>query len=228
MIRVLAVDDEPLSADEHRASVERLPGFRVVGVAHSGREALRVLAGEEVDLVLLDFFLPDMNGLDVCRALRARGQVVDVVAVTSARDVDVVRSAVASGVVQYLLKPFTFALFRDKLERYADYRRDVDVSGGEAAQADVDRALGRLRGSSEETALPKGLSAATFDAVLQAVRQEQAPVSASWVADALGISRVTARRYLEHLVDVGSASRALRYGATGRPGHLYTWGRRTP
>ena len=225
-LRVLVVDDEPLLAEAHRAYVERMPGFEVVGVVHSGRDALRALAaGSTVDLVLLDFYLPDAGGLDVIRALRARGDLVDVIAVTSARDVDVVRAAVAGGVVQYLLKPFAFAAFRDKLERYADYRRQVGEPGDEAAQADVDRALGLLRGS-EEAALPKGLSSGTFTAVVQAVREAEAPLSASDIGDTLGISRVTARRYLEHLVDVGQAERAPRYGGTGRPEHLYAWRRR--
>ena len=224
-IRVLVVDDEPLLAEAHRAYVERVAGFEVVGVVNAGGDALRFLAGREVDLVLLDFYLPDMGGLDVIRALRARGDVVDVIAVTSARDVAVVRAAVAGGVVQYLLKPFTFSAFRDKLERYADYRRQVAAPGGEAAQADVDRALGLLRGSGE-AALPKGLSSGTFDAVVRAVREARSPVSASDLGDALGISRVTARRYLEHLVDVGSAERAPKYGGTGRPEHVYAWRRR--
>ncbi len=114
---------------------------------------------------------------------------------------------------------------RDKLERYADYRRSVSTSGEQAAQADVDRALGLLRGSQGAT-LPKGLSAGTADAVADALRQADAPLSASDLAEALGISRVTARRYLEHLVDIGNAQRAPRYGGTGRPEHLYAWRRR--
>ena len=221
-IRVLVVEDDPLLAAAHRQYVERLPGFDVVGVVNAGGDALRFVAAHAVDLVLLDFYLPDMGGLDVCRALRARGLVVDVMAVTSARDVAVVRAAVASGVVQYLLKPFTFSAFRDKLERYAEYRRSVGRSGEQAAQADVDRALRQLRGS-EEAALPKGLSSETFEAVAGAVRSAAGPLSASDLGDALGISRVTARRYLEHLADLGSAERSVRYGGAGRPEHLYVW-----
>ncbi|MGE5765531.1 MAG: response regulator, partial [Mycobacterium leprae] len=98
-IRTLVVDDEPLIAEAHRAFVERLTGFAVVGVVHSGGEALRFVAQHAVDLVLLDFYLPDVGGLDVCRTLRARGHTVDIIAVTSARDLDVVRAAVAQGVV---------------------------------------------------------------------------------------------------------------------------------
>ena len=124
-IRVLVVEDDALLADAHRELVGRVAGFEVTGVARSGGEALRFLAAREVDLVLLDIYLPDIGGLEVVRAMRARGLTTDVIAVTSARDLDVVRAAVSQGVVQYLLKPFTFAALRDKLGRYADYRRQV-------------------------------------------------------------------------------------------------------
>ncbi|MEO3818841.1 response regulator [Plantactinospora sp. B24E8] len=217
-IRVLVVEDEPLLADAHRAYTERVPGFRVVGVAHTAREAMAALradGGAGVDLVLLDFRLPDLHGLDVCRALRAAGSVTDVLAVTSARDLAVVRAAVALGVTHYLLKPFTFAAFRDKLERYAEYRRQALVDGTVDAQHEVDRMFATLRGADADT-LPKGLGTQTLDAVLAALRAEPG-LSATEVSARTGISRVTARRYLEHLVDVGRVARSPRYGAPGRP-----------
>ncbi|GFJ88100.1 response regulator [Phytohabitans rumicis] len=96
-IRVLVVEDEPLIAEAHRAYTERVTGFSVVGVAHTARDAMAVLRGEPVDLVLLDLNLPDKHGLDVCRALRAAGSGTDVLAVTSARDIAMVRAAVALG-----------------------------------------------------------------------------------------------------------------------------------
>ncbi|MEE6261896.1 response regulator [Plantactinospora sonchi] len=218
VIRVLVVEDEPLLADAHRAYTERVPGFQVVGVAHTAREAMAALradGGAGVDLVLLDFRLPDLHGLDVCRALRAAGSDTDVLAVTSARDLAMVRAAVALGVTHYLLKPFTFAAFRDKLERYAEYRRQALVDGTVVAQHEVDRMFATLRGADADT-LPKGLGPETLDAVLAALRAEPG-LSATEVSTRTGISRVTARRYLEHLVSVGRVSRSSRYGTPGRP-----------
>ena len=125
MISVLVVEDDPVVAEAHRSYVQRTPGFAVAGVVHDGRAALRFLRERPVDVVLLDFNLPDLHGLQVCRAIRAAGSAVDVIAVTSARDLSTVRSAVSQGIVQYLLKPFTFRSLRDKLERYQDYRQQV-------------------------------------------------------------------------------------------------------
>lgn len=222
MIRTLVVEDDVRIAEAHQAFVSRVPGFEVVGVAYAGGEALRMLATRPVELVLLDFYLPDMGGLDVCRAIRTAGHGADIIAVTSARDLATVRAAVSQGVVQYLLKPFAFATLRDKLERYAAYRRQMAATGEAGDQVAVDRALAVLRGTSEP-ALPKGLSPTTLNAVVEHLRQAPEQVSASEIADVVGVARVTARRYLEHLVEQGLADRNARYGQAGRPEHLYAW-----
>jgi response regulator of citrate/malate metabolism len=139
-----------------------------------------------------------------------------VLAVTSARDIAMVRQAVALGVTHYLLKPFTFAAFRDKLDRYARYRAQVQETGEVAAQHEIDRVFATLRGSRDT--LPKGLDAHTLDRVLGSLR-EAAPagLSAAEVGARTGTSRVTARRYLEHLADAGRVIRSPRYGGPGRP-----------
>jgi response regulator of citrate/malate metabolism len=222
MIRTLVVEDDALVAEVHASYVERVPGFSVAGVAHRATEALEILASRPVDLVLLDFHLPDVKGLDMLRALRARSAApVDVIAVTAARDQESIRQAIAHGVSQYLVKPFAFATFADKLERYARYRAQVE-GAAEPDQAEVDALLGTLRGSAART-LPKGLSATTLDHVRDAVREAGQALTASEVAGRCGLSRVTARRYLEHLVVEGVLTLSMRYGGTGRPEHLYRW-----
>ena len=222
-IGVLVVEDEPVAADAHCAYVERVPGFVVRGVAHDGAGAIRMLgdSSSAVDLVLLDMHLPDLHGLEVVRAMRTAGHRADVMAVTSARDLEVVRASVSQGVVQYLLKPFSFAALRGKLERYATYRQQFagDVASG---QQEVDRVLATLRGN-DSTSLPKGMSPDSLDSVVAVLRPSQESLSATEVALALGASRVTARRYLEHLADSGLAVRRSRYGGAGRPEVEYRW-----
>ncbi|MDF2707687.1 MAG: two-component system response regulator [Nonomuraea muscovyensis] len=215
MISVLVVEDEDITAEANRIYVERVPGFRVAGVVRSGGEALRFLRGTPVDLILLDLYLPDMHGLEVCRAVRAGGLLCDVIAITSARDLAMVRSAVSLGVTQYLLKPFAFAALQEKLTRYARFREEA---GEIVGQGDVDRFLGTLRGTTE---LPKGMSQDTLDTVVAELRARPEGVSAQAVGTAAGVSRVTARRYLEYLVELGAAVRFPQYGGVGRPELLY-------
>jgi response regulator of citrate/malate metabolism len=212
---VLVVEDEPVAADAHRAYVERVPGYEVVGVARTGAEAMRALGDRDIDLVLLDLHLPDRHGLDLVRAMRAAGHPADVIAVTSARDLAVVRTAVSQGVVQYILKPFAFAALRDRLERYATYREHMDAQTAAGSQGEVDQMLSSLRGPGQAE-LPKGLSQPTLDAVV-AVLRRRPDSSAAEIAQQVGASRVTARRYLEYLADTGVAARSTRYGGTGRP-----------
>ncbi|ACU97563.1 response regulator [Saccharomonospora viridis] len=216
MISVLVVEDDPVAAEAHREYVERVAGFTVAGVVHSGGAAVRFCERHHVDLVLLDFYLPDTHGLAVCRALRATGAPIDVIAVTSARDLAVVRGAVSAGVVQYLLKPFTFAALRGKLDSYARFRRSVARSGQAKGQADIDRLFEALRSPGRE-ALPKGMSTATLDAVTAVLAESGDGLSAAAVAEATGVARVTARRYLEYLADHGIARRRPHYGTVGRP-----------
>lgn len=226
MIRVLVVEDDPVAADAHRMYVDRLAGFSTAGVTRSGAEALRFLDRQPVDLVLLDLHLPDSHGLAVVRTMRAAGHTCDVIAVTSARDLEVVRQAVSVGVVQYLLKPFTFPALRDRVENWARLR--TELTGEAAGQDAVDRALSALRGPQNAATLPKGLSAPTLDAVIARLRNADGGLTAARAAQAVGVSRITARRYLEHLVETGLAVRSPQYGQVGRPELSYRWQRPAP
>lgn len=221
MIRTLVVEDDPVIAEAHRQFTERLPGFEVAGVAHRGADALRLLSTVPVDLVLLDVQLPDTTGIDLCRALRAQGSRVDVIAITSARDLDTVRAAVTLGITQYLLKPFTFAAFHDKLLAYAEYHRRTSEPSPALAQEDVDAALSALHDRGR-TPLPKGLSGETLAAVVTVLRGGQAQTSAD-IATAVGTSRATARRYLDYLTTQRLVRREPLYGRAGRPENAYTW-----
>lgn len=224
-IQVLVVEDDPVAADAHALYVSRVPGFEVAAIAHSRADAARELDRTPVDLILLDLYLPDGSGLALLRALRAGGHTTDVFAVTSARDLTVIREGVSLGVVQHVLKPFTFPALRDRLRRYAEFRTSAGTAGGEAgSQAEVDRTLSALRPAPETGTLPKGLSAPTLEAVTQALRSaEENGLTASEAAAELGVNRITARRYLEHLVESGSAARKPQYGQVGRPELCYRW-----
>ncbi|WP_393063712.1 response regulator [Streptomyces sp. LN549] len=219
MIQVLVVEDDPVAADAHQLYVDRVPGFSVAAVAHTRAEAVRALDRVPVDLLLLDLYLPDGHGLQLLRALRAAGHAADVIAVTSARDLAVVREGVSLGVVQYVLKPFTFATLRDRLVRYAEFR---STAGEASGQDEVDRALATLR-TPQPARLPKGLSSPTLEAVTRVLRAAPDGVTAAAAGLELGISRITARRYLEHLVTAGRAVRSPQYGQIGRPELHYRW-----
>lgn len=217
-ITVLVVDDDFMVARIHTQFVERTPGFRVVGVASTGQAALDDVGRLRPDLVLLDVHLPDLTGIDVLRRLRATGDEVGVLVVTAAREVDTVRAAAAGGAVHYLVKPFDYDDLRVRLEAFRVAH--LALSGGEApAQQEIDAVFGAST-STTPTVLPKGLSPETATEVAR-VLGEWGELSAQECADAVGISRVSARRYLEFYVAQGSASVRLQYGGAGRPERRY-------
>lgn len=221
MIRAIIVDDDFRVAALHRAYTERVPGFSVVGEARTGADAVALVEKVKPDLVLLDIYLPDMSGLDVLRMLREEGRPdLDVIAITAARDVQTLRSAIKGGVVHYLVKPFRFAAFEEKLQSFAAARRRL-AGLREADQGEVDRIFGLLRSAGPDTSLPKGLSLTTLEVVVRKLLESRTGLTAQDVAEMTGISRVTARRYLDHLCELGRAEITLRYGNVGRPEHRY-------
>jgi response regulator of citrate/malate metabolism len=223
VIRVLVVDDDFMVARIHVGFVERVDGFEVVGVAHSGAEAADAVATLRPDLLLLDLYLPDRFGLDLLADLRTLPQPCDAIVITAAKEGDAVRAAVRLGVADYVLKPFGFADLEERLQRYAERRRLLDRTQVHG-QDDVDKVFVRTAGATGAmVALPKGMSAETALLAQDALRAAEGTLSATEVADVVGISRVSARRYLEHFVTTGSADVRLRYGATGRPERRYRW-----
>lgn len=218
-IRTLIVDDDFMVARVHRAYTERVPAFEVVGVAHSGAEALEAVERLRPDLVVLDIYLPDMSGLEVLQRLRQRQSTVDVIMVTAARDVESLRSAMAGGALRYIVKPFNFARYSETLQTYRRFlgrRAALD----QVEQEDIDRLYAAF-GVVPEQSLPKNLNPPTLELVVRYLRERPDLVSAHEVGQGTGLSRGTARRYLDYLENQGRAVLELRYGAAGRPEHRY-------
>ncbi|MDF3298340.1 response regulator [Streptomyces tropicalis] len=227
MIDVLVVDDDFRVAEINAKYVEKVPGFRVTARAHSAAQALAAVERGRIDLVLLDHYLPDRTGLDLVHRMREQGRGTDVIMITAAGDVATVQQAMRLGALHYLVKPFTFAALRTRLDSYAALCRTVDRVGGRgpAGQEQVDRIFGALRTTSAPPApgLPSGHSEPTTDLICGVLRWAAQPLSAHEVAARTGLSRSTAQRYLRRLEQVGRLRLSLRYGDTGRPEHRYAW-----
>ncbi len=223
MIGVLVVDDDFMVARIHARFVEQIDGFEVVGTAHTGADALRLVEEVRPDLLLLDVHLPDLSGLEVLSRLRAAGRHTAVVMVTAERGADAVRTALHGGAMQYLVKPFEHADLADRLRGVAAALGLLADGGTDQTpidQASIDQAFGAGPSRAPTSRLPKGLSPETSDLVLAAMR-ERVEISASEAGELVGLSRVTARRYLEHFVETGAAEVRLRYGSAGRPERRY-------
>ncbi|WDO05752.1 response regulator [Streptomyces murinus] len=227
MIDVLVVDDDFRVAEINAKYVGKVPGFRVAARAHSAAQALAAVERGAIDLVLLDHYLPDRTGLELVHRMREQGHGADVIMITAAGDVATVRQAMRLGALHYLVKPFTFAALRTRLDSYAALRRTVDRVGGRGVtgQEQVDRIFGALRTAPAPSApgLPSGHTAPTTDLICDVLYGADHPLSAHEVAARTGLSRSTAQRYLRHLEQAGRLRLSLKYGDTGRPEHRYAW-----
>jgi response regulator of citrate/malate metabolism len=220
MITVLIVDDDFMVAKVHAGFIQATPGFTVVGAAHTGAEAMLKTRELQPDLVLLDIHLPDANGLELMAALREQAPELDVFVISAAREVETVRRALRGGIVHYLIKPFSQGDLQERLEHYRSAYQGLDSIKEVAEQSDVNRLFGVEKSDSVRPPLPKGCSAETLSLVIRALHSAASNLSAAEVADLLGTSRVSARRYLEYLHDEAKVEVRLKYGA-GRPERRY-------
>ncbi|MEU3338011.1 response regulator [Streptomyces sp. NPDC002144] len=225
MIRTLVVDDDFRVGQIHSDYVLRVQGFEVVGVAAGVAEAVATVHALRPDLLLLDIFLPDGSGLDVLRRL-SQDQAdsrPDALMITADHDISSVRAAMKLGAVGYLVKPFGAADLAERLDAYRQLHARVDALSRTAAadQADVDALFSAARPPAVPRIPAKGHSAPTLGAIHQALRSARTDLSAAEAAEATGVSRATAQRYLSYLVKEGTVRLELRYGTNGRPEHRY-------
>ncbi|MDP9905990.1 response regulator [Arthrobacter bambusae] len=219
-MRTLVVDDDFRVAGIHAARVARVDGFECVGQVYTAAAAREAIERLNPDLLLLDVHLPDEDGIAMLRSLQAAGTDVDCIVITAAQDLATVKSAMTSGAVYYMVKPFSFDRLRTQLEAYRNWRQELD-SASTADQATID-SLYNARSAGVRPAAPAPRLQPTMQKAFDAVRAAGAPISAAEIAGQLGVSRPTAQRYLSVLEQKGLLVLDLTYGGTGRPLNSYT------
>lgn len=221
-IRVLIVEDDPMVAEINRKYTEAVKGFVVVKIVRKGDEALEQVPRIRPDLIILDNYLPEKTGLEILNILRRDEWPIDVIMITAADDAHTVTRAFRQGIVAYITKPFTFERYRSVLEAYRDFRFQTGKKK-RLGQAEIDslaaRGSGRL--NLELSKMPKNYNSQTRDLIINFLVGQQSAQSAEEIAVKAGLSRVTARRYLEYLVEQGQVRRTLDYLAVGRPVHRF-------
>ncbi|WPZ16952.1 response regulator [Geobacillus subterraneus] len=224
MIRVLIIEDDRRIAEINRRFVEKVNGYEVVGIATNAEEARELTEVLQPDVLLLDVYFPDMNGLSFLKWVRERFSNIDIIMITAAREVDALKQALHGGVFDYIIKPIMFDRFAETLSRYKEYHGKMQQWMKEKEwidQEDVDKLIGREAPVRDQPMLPKGIQPLTLEKVLIVVKQCQDGVTAEEVGRQIGTSRTTARRYLEYLVSIGQVTADIAYGSVGRPERIY-------
>lgn len=221
-VRVLVVDDDLRIAELHRRFLEKLPQFEVVGIANCIADATDMIEILQPDLVLLDLFFPEGNGMELLKQIRSGAHPCDVILITAAREMTYLQEALRGGVFDYIIKPVFFPRFQEALQKFQAYFFHLRA-GGALEQKDVDRLLhAPATGVADSGAIPKGIDALTLAKVRQVFDSSASrDFNAEEVGKAVGITRSTARRYLEFLASEGFLQADLLYGTVGRPERRY-------
>ncbi|RXT13719.1 response regulator [Ammoniphilus sp. CFH 90114] len=224
-IEVLIVEDDIRIAEIHRRFTEKVEGFSVIATATTGEQAREWLEVVGPQLVLLDVYLPDMRGIDLVPVIRQNFQHTDVIMITAASEVEVVRKALHGGVFDYIVKPLTFDRFRASLEKYRSHLQRLEETETLSAQQ-IEELWKKEQSLSfqeeEEEDIPKGIDPLTLDRILRFVAQmEDKGMTAEMLSKESGVSRSTARRYLEYLISQKKIYAELIYGNVGRPERRY-------
>lgn len=231
MIRVVIIEDDLRIAQINRRFVEKIEGFEVVGIATDKQQAHEHLDILGPDLVLLDLYFPDMNGLELLHYIQKNNPLTDVIIITAAKEFDTVREAIRGGVYDFMIKPVVFERFQEKLNAYQKYHNQMMMLGQANKQVDqegIDQLLwGVNERGDKDTYLPKGIDKITSEKILSFIHGGPAVLTAEELGKQAGFSRTTARRYLEYFVAKGELVADISYGTVGRPERVYKRTRRS-
>ncbi|EIL86781.1 response regulator [Bacillus altitudinis] len=223
MIKVLIAEDDFRIAAIHESYIQKVQGFQVAGKAKSAKDLWEALQKKQVDLILLDVYMPDELGTNLLPLLRERHPEVDVIIITAATETMLLRDALHYGVVHYLIKPVTAQKFTQVLTEYKE-KRELINSKEEVNQTMIDLFFGQIQEESQqkdERDLPTGINSLTLDKVKTFMAAEMNGITAEELGEKMGASRTTARRYVEYLVTTGECRAELAYGIIGRPERKY-------
>ncbi len=227
-INVLVVEDDPMVAEIHQNFINSVENFRVAGIVNSGLKALEFIDRRSVRLVILDIFLPGLDGISTLEKIRERGGNIDVIVVSASRDVSTVAKAIQAGAFDYIVKPFVFERIRSSLLSFRQMMDHLKGSNQEIDQQAIDTLFQVRNRKHFDTKLPKGLNPHVFERLEAMLSEPNASLSSAEAAEALDISRITARRYLEYLVSTGKAVMEQEYHEVGRPVNKYSLMKHAP
>ena len=220
MYKVLIVEDDPMVAMINEQFVSRHKDFEVIEKCHDGEAALKFLEENDPDLVIMDVYMPVMDGFETLRQIRNKKIPVDVIMVTAANETESLKEGIHLGVVDYLVKPFTFERFKMALDKFiaqAEALRDLD----KVNQKNIDFLIDKSRKTTDELH-PKGIQEKTMQMILDYMRQNSNKwLTGDEIAEKVGLTGVTVRRYMSHLTETGMVVGDMNYETGGRPCMLY-------
>ncbi|WP_155590504.1 response regulator [Lysinibacillus cavernae] len=221
MVKIVIAEDDFRIAQIQEEFLKKIPEVSLVGKALNAKETLKLLQQEEVDLLLLDIYMPDELGTELLHKIREAYPKVDIIMVTAATEKAMLEKAIRHGVFHYLLKPVTMEKFIEIIEEYKR-KKKLFNSRDEVDQSIIDSFFGTsIQTVMNQKSLPSGIDRLTLQKVKEIMTELKGGVSIEEMGEKMGASRTTARRYLEYLVSINVCTTKQDYGIVGRPERKY-------
>lgn len=221
MIHVAIAEDDFRIASIQEEFLKQLNGFMLIGKALNAADTLTLLEKKQVDVLLLDIYMPDMLGTELLPILKSRFPRTDIIMITAASEREMLQEALRYGVFHYLIKPVSLEKFTSVLTQYKKKKQLLSTTN-QVTQDVVDAYFaGNVQPSSQAAPLPTGIDSVTLNRVSDVLSSLSSGVSIEEMGNQIGASRTTARRYLEYLVTIGKCRVEHEYGIVGRPERRY-------
>jgi two-component system, CitB family, response regulator len=221
LIQVMIVEDDPMVREINSKFLKRVEGFNLYKAVSNLDDAKKFILIKKPDLILLDVYLPKENGIDFLKWIRAQEIDIDIILITADKSIERIQEAFRYGVVDYLIKPFSFERFKDSLNqfkgRYYQFKTNDAIE-----QKDLDKLISNSNASQNDDDFAKGLNKYTYKTIWEEIQKSNYDdFTAEDLAEKLGIARVTVRRYLEYMEKENKVDKLVEYGKVGRPQHKY-------
>lgn len=221
--KVLIVEDDPMVAMINEQYVKQNKNFTVSSICRNGDEALSFLDDNAVDLIVLDVFMPVMDGVETLKTIRERKVSSEVIMVTAANDTQTLERTMHLGVLDYLIKPFTMERFSIALEKFMSQNKTLKENTI-LDQKSIDLLISSKQESKQflrEAEYPKGINRKTLSTIMNFFDENTGWQTVDMIADKLKISIVTIRHYMNYLVEKRIVMEDINYETGGRPSMLY-------
>lgn len=222
-ITVVIIEDDINIAQIYQEIIKTSSRFQIVGIAETIKTAQTIIQAYQPQLILLDNYLPDGLGMDLYREIisQKKKRKMDVVLITASDDVDSVREAMQLGCFDYLLKPVSFDRFQETLQRYLNLNNAMNAYDN-LNQKHIDDLFNLQHRKQRVNLLPKGIEQVTLDKIINLFsRNTGHKFTVENVTQNIGVSKTTARRYLEYCATNGLIVSENEYGKVGRPERVY-------
>lgn len=217
-MNILIVEDDFRIGEMYKEFLKAETEAKKIECVINAKEALEYLSANEVDIVIIDIYLPDMMGDTLAEEILKKYPFINFICISANQDAQIIKDLINLGVLHYLIKPVKLDTLGEIVNRFINMNNALSTEK-ELEQSEIDQYF-TVKKTIENTELPKGIDPVSLEKIRNAFEIKREWVS-SELGQTLGTSRTTVRRYLEYLREIGYLKVTQEFGDKGRPEKIY-------